>query len=469
MLSDRSGPAVLVFDVGKTHSKLSLWRAGGEWLAQRSYRNAAAMVEGHAVLDHQGIEAFLGESLALFAAQCPIGAIVPVAHGAAAAIVEKDRLLFSPVDYEAPIPPQILADYRAGRDPFAVTGSPAMPGGLNLGAQLHAAEARGQRLAAGALILPWPQYWAWRLCGVAASEVSSLGCHTDLWVPGAGTPSPMAQRRGWAARLAPLRHAGEILGGLSPEWQARTGIGPDCAIFCGLHDSNAALVAARRDPALADAGGTLLSTGTWFVAMQSAGGAAAAEKHLDPQRDCLLNVDIDGRPVPSARFMGGRELDLLLAGLPPADGPVPVDEAAIACLIAEDALPGPAHVPGVGPFPNRQGCWPNRPTDPALARMAALLYLALVSDVMLDLVGSDGAVLVDGPAAGESLFVRALASLRPGVHIAALPSRDAVALGALFLAAPQAVRPAPAPRAMPLAADLRGHAGRWRARIGHAP
>ena len=27
----------------------------------------------------------------------------------------------------------------------------------------------------------YPQYWAYRLTGVLANEVTSLGCHTDLW------------------------------------------------------------------------------------------------------------------------------------------------------------------------------------------------------------------------------------------------------------------------------------------------
>lgn len=29
----------------------------------------------------------------------------------------------------------------------------------------------------------YPQYWALRLTGIAANEVTSLGCHTDLWNP----------------------------------------------------------------------------------------------------------------------------------------------------------------------------------------------------------------------------------------------------------------------------------------------
>ncbi len=31
--------------------------------------------------------------------------------------------------------------------------------------------------------LLYPQFWAWRLSGVMASEVTSLGCHSDLWLP----------------------------------------------------------------------------------------------------------------------------------------------------------------------------------------------------------------------------------------------------------------------------------------------
>jgi hypothetical protein len=35
--------------------------------------------------------------------------------------------------------------------------------------------------------------------------------------------------------------------------------------------------------------------------------------HLDPKRDTLANVDAYGRAVPSSRFMGGREFEVLSA------------------------------------------------------------------------------------------------------------------------------------------------------------
>src|SRR5205823_7307681 len=137
--------------------------------------------------------------------------------------------------YEEPIPAQVRRAYDAERDAFQLTGSPALPAGLNLGAQLYYLETlQPDLLDDGATILPWPQYWAWRLSGVAASEATSLGCHTDLWRPASHEPSDLARRRGWADRLPPLRRAGEALGPLTAEWASRTGLPPTVQVYCGL-------------------------------------------------------------------------------------------------------------------------------------------------------------------------------------------------------------------------------------------
>src|SRR4030095_8406365 len=89
----------------------------------------------------------------------------------------------------------------------------------------------------------------------------------------------------------------------------------DCVVLCGLHDSNAALLAARGHAEIAANDATVLSTGTWFIVMRSPGpGATVATSARAEARDCLINVDVQGAPIPSARFMGGREAELL-AGL----------------------------------------------------------------------------------------------------------------------------------------------------------
>src|SRR5438105_4892840 len=199
--------AVVVLDVGKTISKLTLWTAGGELLARETRSNQRVEGPGYAALDRDGIEVWLTAVLSQFSGLANLGAIIPVGHGAAAVIVRDGAVATPPVDYESPIPPQERAAYDRERDAFALTGSPALPDGLNLGAQLHHLEGRDPNLLTGATLLLWPQYWAWWLSGVAASEVTSLGCHSDLWRPTERQPSALARRRGWADMLPPLRVA----------------------------------------------------------------------------------------------------------------------------------------------------------------------------------------------------------------------------------------------------------------------
>ena len=457
-----SGRAIIVIDIGKTASKLTLWTRDGVVLDRRARANAA---DG-ASLDVAGIEAWLAATLTEFARQADVGAIIPAAHGAAAAIMRQNGEIWGPIDYERGISTEIMGQYGAMRDPFAHTGSPCLPNGLNLGAQLFALELEHPEALAGpSQILLWPQYWAWRLSGVAASEVTSLGCHSDLWAPAHATASTLATARGWAARLPPLRRAGEALGPITPDWAARTGLPADTQIYCGLHDSNAALVAARGFPALADGDATVLSTGTWFVAMRVPKAGEIVDIDTLPEtRDCLVNVAADGALIPSARFMGGRELDILTDGVGRVDDTT--DQTALLAAAADAVAAGcmalPSFVPSVGPFPRGAGRWINPPVDAARRRAAACLYAALVADVGRDLIGARGVILIEGRFARAELFVRALAALRPGDAVY-VPNDDVdVSFGALRLLEP-ALKPAGAlTRVTPLAVSLSGYKRDWR-------
>lgn len=455
---------IAVLDVGKTLAKLSLWTAAGVLVARADRANEKVQAGGYAALDAGGIEAWIEATLSDFATKGRIGAIVPVAHGAAAAVVRDGRLAAPPLDYEEPIPAADRAAYDAGRDAFADTGSPALPLGLNLGAQLHHLERlRPGLLADGAQILTWPQYWAWRLSGVAASELTSLGCHSDLWRPTAGAPSELARRRGWADRLAPLARAGDVLGPISPEWAARTGLPADVKVYCGLHDSNAALLAARGFPEIAGNEATVLSTGTWFVAMRTPAGPVDLAA-LPEGRDCLVNIDAFGQPVPSARFMGGREIELLTGGAGRIDAPA--DQAAMVAatpaVVAGGARVLPTFAPGVGPFPLQRGRWAGEPADPLARRAAIALYAALMADASLELIGSRLRILIEGRFAQAEVFVRALASLRPADRIYVSPVENDVSYGALRLLNP-ALRPATAlVRVQPLEVPLKAYREQWR-------
>ena len=457
----------IVVDVGKTLSKVSLWSREGHCLDRRTRPNVAQAADPYVPLDTAGVREWLVETLHSFAGH-PVEAIVPVAHGAAVAGIRDGVLAFVPPDYEGELPANQLAAYRAGRDPFALTGSPALPAGLNLGAQLHRLEALGA--LEGAMLLPYAQYWAWWLSGVAVSEVSSLGCHSDLWSPVAGAFSPMAVARGWADKFAPLARAGEAIGTLRPELAARTGLPATARVYAGLHDSNAALLAARGFREIADREATVLSTGTWFIAMRLP--AALIDTTTLPEaRDCLVNVDVFGQPVPSARFMGGREIEAVI-GIDTRRIDIVPDQplllAAVPPVLADGTMLLPTLAPGCGPFPDRTARWLAEPGDWYQRRAAMCLYAALVADASLDLIGSREVLLVEGRFAEAEVFVRALAALRPDTAVNTANAHNDVSFGALRLIAPGLTPQGELRRVAPLDGDLARYRDTWRTAIDTA-
>lgn len=465
-----TGQATVVLDVGKTASKLSLWSTDGVQLARRTRANEPREHNGHHVLDVFAIEDWAVETLREFAGMSPIGAIIPVGHGAAAAVVRDGKLAFAPLDYECTLPGPVAEAYSLLRDSFERTGSPRLPAGLNLGAQLFfAQQVYPEAFTAGSTIMTWPQYWAYRMCGTAATEVSSLGCHTDLWDPHTRQYSSMARRTGLASLFAPLRHAGDVLGRLTGAWQERTGITGDVQVYCGLHDSNAALLAARGFPEIAEGDASILTTGTWFVAMRSASSVSAFfELAMSERRDCLVNVDVAGNPVPSARFMGGREIELLTKQDVHRLDDKTQQRALIEKLpaaIALDSMVLPSFVTDSGPFPQRCGQWVNEPEDSDVRRAAIALYAALMSDTLLNQIGSRNRLVVEGRFAEADVIVRILAGLRPSQQIFTSHAHNDVSFGALRLVNPRLEPADPLFGVAAVAMDLSDYRSRWRKRI----
>ncbi|MBV1705370.1 MAG: hypothetical protein KGQ28_11255, partial [Hyphomicrobiales bacterium] len=206
-------PAVAAFDIGKTNLKLVVTDGAGRRLASRTAPNAPqppTTARPWSALDVAGAWRFVVEGLRELAAPHGVGAIVFSTHGAAGALVDDDGEVAAPLDYEF----DGFGDdgYAALRPPFAQTLSPALPRGLTLGRQIHFVERSDPAAFARATaFLAYPQYWAWRLGGRRASEVTSLGCHTDLWNPVAGRFSTLVEARGWTRLFPPLALAWDRL------------------------------------------------------------------------------------------------------------------------------------------------------------------------------------------------------------------------------------------------------------------
>jgi len=195
-----------VFDIGKTHIKAHVLDAGGNSVVAREALNSVHTDGAYPHFAVDNIWRFLLDCLESFNRMFPVTAIAVTTHGAAAALVDRGRegdgLLLPVLDYEYAGIETINETYRRERPPFAETGSPDLPAGLNLGRQLAWLEAQfPAAFAAATDILLYPQYWVWRLCGARVSEVTSLGCHTDLWAPWERTYSSLVRNQGWTEKF----------------------------------------------------------------------------------------------------------------------------------------------------------------------------------------------------------------------------------------------------------------------------
>ncbi len=414
---------IAVIDIGKTNAKVVLIdSASRDQLAARSTPNVVLRDGPYPHMDVDMLWAFIVESLKAFGAEHGVDGISITTHGACGALLSTQGLVLPVLDYESDAPDASEEAYDRVRPPFSETLSPRLPIGLNWGAQIYwQSRAFPEDFAEVTAIVPYPQYWAWRLTGQLASEVTSLGCHTDLWAPDRGDFSSMVDALGWRHLFPPVKPAASVIGTLLPEIAMSTGLPDSTPVTCGIHDSNASLVPhlGAEEPPF-----TIVSTGTWTILMTVGGDTAG----LDQSRDSLANVDAYGRPVPTARFMGGREFDALV----PEIAEPSTDD--IAFVIANDIQALPSFTPGVGPFGGQSGHWTVDPDTltPGQRTAAASLYLALMARACLDLCGLGRSITLEGPLARNALFGSALAHLA-GVPVHASGDATGTSLGASLL------------------------------------
>jgi sugar (pentulose or hexulose) kinase len=416
---------VALIDIGKTHSRIAfIDPESNEEIWSARHTNGRVESPLGLQLDVLAIEEWLIAQLNDAPHRERVSAIVPIAHGAAGVLIAADGEVVAAPDYEDARFEQMNRAYALERDAFDKTFSPSLPLGLNLGRQLfHLQRAEPQWFRRIAHVLLYPQYWAWRLSGRMASEVTSLGCHSDLWRPQEATFSELARSHDWVRLFPALRHAGDVLGPLSKEMVRATGLDPGCGVVCGIHDSNASylqhLIQRPKGEAFA-----VISSGTWTVVLA----CGVDLTRLRADRDMLANVDAFGTPTATARFMGGREYEAI------AGTRAQPDIESLLYIVQRGALALPAFAAG-GPFAGRKPSLMHADglSEPGRAALATG-YVALMVDLILDDIGATGEAIVDGPLARNPLFARLLATLRPADRISVRPGQVGYAGAASYLA-----------------------------------
>ena len=418
---------VAVFDVGKTNIKLVVFDGDGKVVADRSHPNASLAPDAdwpYLRLDTDRAWRFLLSALKEVGAEHPIEAISITTHGASGVLVSDTGVALPPVDYEFDGFAAVDAAYDAVRPPFDECFSTSSVRGLNLGRQIFYLEQTfPEQFAAARAFLACPQFWSWRLSGVMATEVTSLGAHTDLWRPKEGRLSSLVESQGWTRLFPPIRRAWETLG---PPQARKLPRRPDFRRTCASSAARTirtlrwfpiSLRAATRSPCCRPAPGS----SSW---------RSAARPPIVEKADMLANVDVT-RP---ARADGAPDARARVRRAGGGTRPPRRSKSDVAALVAAGVMAVPAFTDQGGPFAGRKGFIEGQaPTTPAARAALATLYCALMSAHMLKLLEAPGDLIVEGGFNRSPAFAGVLAALMPDRDVLMAPASGA-AEGAALLA-----------------------------------
>jgi len=421
----------LILDVGKTHVKLHLLDDKLESVFARGTDNRVSQTGLYPHYDVEGIWQWVLAGIKEATAQYAVSAVVITTHGATAALIDRNEpgagLVLPILDYEFKDIESCNAEYERLRPPFQETYSPNLPCGLNLGRQLYwLQQSFPDEFNRASDILFYPQYWAWRLTGALCSEVTSLGCHTDLWAPDSSEFSSLVTRTGWHRKIPPVVPAWSNLGSVRPELLPMTGLTSDCRVFAGIHDSNASFL--RYRISCGEQPFTVISTGTWSILMAS----GVPTDTLNEKRDMLMNVDATGRPVVCSRFMGGREYESICR-LTGANYQSSYGQPELQAILDNGVMALPDFSGGSGPFPGREGRLLGEVPESCGVALASL-YCALMLDYQLDMLAATGDIFIEGAFLKNPLLCAVLAQLRESQRIWLSADDTGTVQGAAYLA-----------------------------------
>jgi sugar (pentulose or hexulose) kinase len=419
----------LVLDIGKTHVKLHVLDSEFNSVIETKIENIINKAGEYPSANTELIWQWLITGIKEVTADYDLSAISITTHGATAAIIDRhsshiDGLVLPILDYEYSF---VDSDYAAVRPDYSETYSPDLTAGLNLGRQLHWLQKNNPKDFAKATdILMYPQYWVWRLTGQCYSEITSLGCHTDLWSIEKHDFSSLVDTMGWRHLFPQLVPAWTAAGNVTATLCEQLGLSADCKVHVGIHDSNASFL--RYCVTMNDQPFTVISTGTWTILMAS----GVELKNLDPDKDMLANIDVTAKPVACARIMGGREFRILreLSG---SNIGTEIDENYLQAVIDNKVFALPDFSEGSGPFAGNESQIIG-PVSKIRGLALASIYCALMMDYQLDMLGAEGNIYIEGAFLKNPLLCAVLAQLRQSQITYLSADRTGTVSGTAYLA-----------------------------------
>jgi len=350
--------AIAVIDIGMTNKKVAIYDDSLRQLDAKYRVFEPKMVSGLSCHDLEAMEEWFIAELAAFAGKYPVRALAVTAHGATFVCVGADGKPAVPCVYYTHEPGEDFHRrfYERFGKPEALqsrTGTPAFKAMINPAKGLFFSQEKfGDEFKKLTAVLPYPQYWSYRFTGKMGIESTYMGNHTYLWDQVDNTFSTVARDLGVAALIPGALHKSwDVLGTISGEFAAKTGLPKETIVTMGIHDSNAALLPhfARKG----ERGFILNSTGTWCVIMNPVAQYGFAPDELG--KVVLFNISAFGTPIKTAIFLGGLEFETWSALFMKRYGRADVpgwDEALYRSILKEKRLfLLPELTPGSGQFP----------------------------------------------------------------------------------------------------------------------
>ncbi|RDC56382.1 carbohydrate kinase [Pedobacter chinensis] len=300
-------PVIAIFDVGKTNKKLFLIDENYQIVYERSARFVETVDEdGEPCENLESLKSSVYDSLhqVLQMKEFDIKAVNFSTYGASFVYLDEKGEPLTPLynylkEYPEDLKKEFYAKYGGEEKISLETASPVL-GSLNSGMQLYRLKNEKPEIfdkVKWALHLP--QYLSYLITGKAIADITSIGCHTQLW------DFNKNQYHHWVTSEKIHEKFGEFT---PADSSLKTCFeGTDFQVGVGLHDSSAALI-----PYLANfnAPFVLISTGTWCISLNPFNQEPLTKEEL--KQDCLCYMHFKGKPIKASRIFAGYEHEVQL-------------------------------------------------------------------------------------------------------------------------------------------------------------
>lgn len=292
---------IAIIDVGKTNKKLFLFDENYNIVYERSAKFTETVDEdGDACENLDSLRLSVFDSLHDIFKQkeFAVKAINFSTYGASFVYIGEDGRPVAPLyNYLKAYPEELkkqFYDTYGGEENFSnQTASPVL-GSLNSGMQLYRVKYEKPELFSKIkYALHLPQYMSYLLTGNVCSDITSIGCHTNLWDFQKNDYHEWVYKESIFEKLPPIVPCTDVMD---------SAFGSDYKVGVGLHDSSAALIPYQvsfHEPFV------LISTGTWCISLNPFNQMPLTKEEL--QHDCLSYMHYKGGPVKASRLFAGND------------------------------------------------------------------------------------------------------------------------------------------------------------------